>query len=75
MATWHRGDIVEIDGLLAVVVGVEGDPYVPTKHIAVWFGEPRCRRKSEGGPGGQSPVVWTVPAECFIPAAEANYQH
>jgi hypothetical protein len=46
MSKWRRGDIVELDGLLAVVVGSEGDPNVPDGHTAVWFGDPRCTRKS-----------------------------
>ena len=46
MHKWKRGDLVELDGLLAVVVGVEGDPDIPEDHVAVWFGDPRCERKS-----------------------------
>lgn len=58
----QRGDLVEFDGLLAAVVAIEGDPSVPTEHVALWFGEPQLTRKSEGGPGGQHPILWTVPA-------------
>ena len=43
MSRWRRGDLVELDGLLAVVVGVESDAEVPDGHVALWFGEPRCR--------------------------------
>jgi hypothetical protein len=75
MAQWRRGDIVELDGLLAVVTGIEGDPGVPDEHIAVWFGDPRCKRKSEGGVGGVHPEIWTVPREYFVPAAPPVLKH
>lgn len=75
MANWRRGDLVELDGLLAVVVGLAGDPNVPEDHVAVWFGDPRCVRKSQDGSGGQRPELWTVPAEYFVPAAEPNWNH
>ncbi len=70
--TWKRGDLVELDGRLAVVVGVEGDPDVPEDHIAVWFGDPRCEPSSVGG---TRPEVWTVPAEYFIPAGAPIWKH
>lgn len=72
---WKRGDIVETDGVLGVVVGVEGDPDVPEDHVAVWFGDPRCERKSEGGTGGKRPEVWTVPVEYFVAAAPPVLRH
>lgn len=75
MQMWKRGDLVELDGLLAVVVGVEGDPNVPEEHIAVWFGDPRSERKSKGGPGGKQPEVWTVPADYFVVAASPVWKH
>ena len=75
MIQWKRGDLVELDGLLAVVVGIDGDPNVPEEHVALWFGDPRCVRRSEGGSGGLQPEVWTVPAEYLVAAAGAIYQH
>ena len=75
MAIWKRGDFVELDGLIAVVVGVEGDENVPEEHVALWFGEPACIRRSQGGPGGQTPVVYTVPAEYCTRAADASWKH
>lgn len=72
---WKRGDLVEFDGLLAVVVGVEGDPQVPDDHIALWFGTPQVKRKSRGGQGGHQPEVWLVPEECAIMAAAPVYKH
>jgi hypothetical protein len=75
MANWQRGDLVELDGLLAVVISVEGDAGVPEGHIAVWFGDPRCVRKSQGGSGGQRPEIWTVPADLFIKAEPPVWKH
>jgi hypothetical protein len=75
MATIQRGDLVEWDGLLAVVVGLGGDPNIPEEHVAVWFGDPRCHRTSHGGRGGERPEVWTVPAEYCSPAAPPIYRH
>ena len=75
MSIWNRGDLVELDGLLAVVVGVVGDANVPDGHVAVWFGDPRCKRISEGGVGGNSPEVWTVPAEYLSPSTPPILKH
>ena len=75
MQMWKRGDLVELDGLLAVVVGVEGDVNVPEDHIAVWFGDPRCEPKSLGGMGGKQPEIWTVPAGVVVAAASAVWKH
>jgi len=74
-ANWRRGDLVELDGLLAVVVGVAGDLGVPEDYIAVWFGDPRCVRRSQGGSGSCRPEVWTVPAEDFDVALEPVWKH
>jgi hypothetical protein len=74
MPTWKRGDLVELGGRLAVVVGVEGDPNVPEGHIAAWFGDPRSEPKSQGA-GGKQPEVWTVPAEYFVAAAPPVWKH
>jgi len=71
----RHGQFVEFDGLLAVVVGLDTDPWVPEEHVALWFGEPPTRRTSEGGPGGAAPLVWTVPAEYCQPAAEPIVRH
>jgi hypothetical protein len=75
MRPWKRGDFVECDGLLAVVVAVEEDPQVPEGHVALWFGQPQGRRRSEGGSGGLRPEVWTVPAECCVESSPATVQH
>ncbi len=58
-----KGSFIEFDGLLGVVTGSEGDRGVPEGHVAVWFGNPQGKRKSEGGHGGLAPEVWTVPIE------------
>ena len=65
---FQRGDFVESDGLLAVVVATEGDEVdtvegtdkVPEGHVAVWFGDPQAKRISEGGSGDSTPEVWTL---------------
>lgn len=72
MMHWKPGDLVEVDGLLAVVVGAAD---VPNNHVAVWFGEPRCVRRSQGGNGGAHPEIWTVPADYVIGAAKAVIKH
>jgi hypothetical protein len=74
-AKWQRGQLVELDGLLAVVVASDAEPWVPEDHVALWFGEPHARRKSEGGKGGLQPEVWTVPAEYCTPAAKPVIRH
>lgn len=70
-----RGDFVELDGRLAVVVGLPGDLEVPEDHVALWFGTPQCKRSSEGGPGGATPDVWTVPAEYCETASPPKIHH
>ena len=75
MARWQRGQLVEIDGLLAAVVGTDEDSWVPEDHVALWFGDPRAARKSQGGPGGLRPEVWTVPADCCICALAPVVRH
>ena len=75
MPLWERGQLVELDGLLAVVVGVNGDPNVPEDHVALWFGDPKTIRKSKGGRGGLRPEIWSVPEEYCIKAAEPVIKH
>lgn len=66
---------MDFDGVLAAVVGVEGDPEVPEDHVALWFGEPRGERKSRGGAGGLRPLVLTIPAEYCEPALAPDVRH
>ena len=75
MADWGRGDFVEFDGILAVVIGVDGDPWVPEEHVALWFGELQGERKSRGGAGSLRPVVLVVPAEYCEPALAPDIRH
>ena len=51
MPTFNRGDLVELNGEFASVVGVYGDPGVPDGHVAIFYGT------DENG----LPDVWTVP--------------
>jgi hypothetical protein len=69
------GTFVEMDGLLAVIVGVSGDEGVPDEHVALWFGDPRGDRVSQGGIGGLNPEVWTVPQDLISPAQAPIYKH
>jgi hypothetical protein len=71
----ERGQLVELDGLLAAVVGTDEDAWVPEDHVALWFGDPRGVRVSQGGAGGLHPEVWTVPAEYCVAAAEPVVRH
>ncbi len=79
----RRGDLVEIDGQLAVVVGLagetvesmDGDELVPDDHVALWYGEPCTERTSQGGKGGAVPEVWTVPLEYCRAASSPVLRH
>ena len=75
MKVFKPGQLVEMDGLLAVVVGVPQDDAAPDNHVALWFGEPPCKRISEGGAGGQHAEVWMVPAEYISCAASPAIRH
>jgi hypothetical protein len=75
MSAFKRGQFVEHDGLLAVVVGTPEDGGAPEDHLVLWYGEPRGKRISEGGSGGQHPEVWTVPAEFCTLAQTPRVQH
>ena len=70
-----KGDFIEFDGLLAVVVGIEGDDDVPEDHVALWFGDIEGRRSSAGGTGGRIPEVWTVPSALCAPAKTPIFRH
>ena len=72
---WQRGELVEIDGLLAVVVALPGDQNVPDDHVGVWFGKPDCVRISEGGPGKTSPEIWTVPSALLRNPGTPTWRH
>jgi hypothetical protein len=74
-AGWKMGQMVECDGLLAVVVGTDAESWVPEDHVALWFGDPKAIRKSEGGPGASRPEVWTVPADLCNPTAAFDVRH
>ena len=70
-----RGDMIEVDGVLAVVVRALGEEGVPEDHVCVWFGDPKAVRISAGGKGSVTPEVWTVPEEVCRPAREAKFLH
>lgn len=72
---FKRGDILEIDGLLAVVVGTGDEGSTPEGHVAVWFGDSKALRISAGGKGGSTPEVWTIPEEFCTMAAKPKLNH
>ena len=72
---WKRGDLVILNGLLAVVVGIAGDTNVPEDHIAIWYGEPQDQRVSEEGSSEERPKVYTVPAAYCRRGPEPIYLH
>ena len=69
------GSFVEFDGLIAVVVGLEGEPNVPENHVALWFGDSQVLRKSNGGTGGHRPMVITVPIDLCEVAKSPKFAH
>ena len=71
----QRGDFVEMDGLLAVVVATDEHPDVPHEHVGLWFGAPATKRVSEGGTGGANPEVSTVPVEYCTPTSNIEFTH
>lgn len=75
MSAFKRGQFVEHDGLLAVIVGTPEDEGAPNDHLALWYGEPRGQRVSEGGSGAPRPEVWTVPAQNCTSAQTPVVQH
>ena len=69
-----RGDMVTLNGRLAAVVGVEGDPGVLEEHVALWYGDSGPQQASTEGPSHPRAEVWTVPAEYCRPAA-MDFKH
>jgi hypothetical protein len=64
----RRGDLVTLNGRLAAVVGVEGDPGIPEDHVGLWYGDPPTQRQDDDKPVAVAPIVYTVPAECCRPS-------
>lgn len=75
MASFKKGDFVEFDGLLAVVIGTEDDPYIPQEHGVLWFGAPEGKRISQGGIGGAQPEVWLIPEQYCSRGRTPEYLH
>ena len=73
--TLNKGDFVEMDGLIAVVVATDEDPNVPEDHVGLWFGAPHTKRISQGGSGGHVPDVSTVPTDYCCPISTINFSH
>jgi hypothetical protein len=73
--TLRPGQLVELNGRLAVVVGTDADAWVPEDHVALWFGEPGAIIVSQDQTGRLRPEVWTVPTEYCTPALEPVVRH
>lgn len=73
--TLRLGQLVELNGRLAVVVGTDTDAWVPEGHVALWFGEPGAISVSQNQMDRLRPEVWTVPAEYCTPALEPVVRH
>lgn len=68
MPLLKRGDLVVLNGKLAAVVAVGGDPNVPEDHVALWYGV-----EAAGNAG--NPVIWTVPEEYCSLAPNPEFRH
>lgn len=71
----QKGQLIEFDGIPAVIVGLSSDIGVPEDHVALWFGNSNATRKSQGGNGGIVPEVWTVPASLCEPGTAPTFRH
>lgn len=60
---FKRGDLVENNGLLEVVVGGYGDNHVPEDHIAIWYGSNTTTSSTQKEESALVPEIWTVPQE------------
>ncbi|MGJ8652637.1 MAG: hypothetical protein ACSHX8_05145 [Opitutaceae bacterium] len=70
---FEKGDFIDFDGLLGVVVDTDESESVPEGHLTVWYGEPKTERISEGGEGNATPIVYNVPEEYCNPAATPRF--
>ena len=71
MQIFKKGDLVVLNGNLAAVVGLPGDPAVPPEHVALWLGEVN----SSNGSASTRPIAWTVPVEYCKLAPKLEYRH
>ena len=75
MKKFKKGDFVEMDGLLAMVVATDIEDAIPEEHLAIWFGDPNAKRKSDTEYVQNSPEVWTVPEELCNKGLEPVFKH
>ena len=79
--SFKLGDVLTMDGLPCVVVGLSGQRLndyeipVPEDHITVWFGDSKAVRESEGGSQCLSTDVHTIPEDCFEKGPELIVRH
>lgn len=65
---FKRGDFIQLNNQLGVVVGTDSDGVAPEDHVAVWFGN---SNDSED----RQPEVWTIPTQYCIPATAPIFKH
>jgi hypothetical protein len=74
-----RGDLVELNGLPCVIVGLAGEYFgeeeVPEEHVAVWYGDIKPKPTWEGGLGNVQTEVYTVPIDCLEPGQVPTVRH
>lgn len=72
----NLGDFIELNGLLAVVVGIIPDEgSALDDHIAIWFGAESQKRISQRGVANEIPEVRTVPADYCKTARPPVFRH
>lgn len=77
MSRLVKGDFVEFDGQVAVVVGTDDEKDVPEEHVLLWYGEPGQARKSESSNTHKRvrPIVFLVPEEYCTESLTAKIKH
>lgn len=74
-----RGDLVELNGLPCVIVGLAGEcvgeTLVPEEHVAVWYGAADATPTAEAATGRAPTEVWTVPLEYVEPGHVPTVRH
>ena len=79
MINAKKGDLVELNGLPCVIVGMAGecfgDEEVPEEHVALWYGDTEPKPTWEGGTGKVKTVVFTVPIDCLEPGQVPRVRH
>ena len=74
-----RGDLVELNSLPGVIVGLAGehvgDSLLPEDHVALWYGVPDATATGDGTTSRGSTEVWAVPLEYVEPGQVPTVRH